>query len=108
MEIKMKVISPVGEPAVKEKAITSSLKTLEGKTICEVWNGSFEGETSFRIIEEMLRERFPNANIIPYSEFPLFPVTSLSPEKKVEKLEALRAALIERRCRNVEGRTGSP
>jgi hypothetical protein len=80
METKMKVISPVGEPAVTEKAITSSLKTLEGKTVCEVWNGSFEG------------------HVIPYSEFPLFPVTSLSPEKKAEKLEALRTTLIERRC----------
>ena len=98
METKMKVISPVGEPAVTEKAITSSLKTLEGKTVCEVWNGSFEGQVSFPIIEEMLRKRFPGLNVIPYSEFPLFPVTSLSPEKKAEKLEALRTALIERRC----------
>lgn len=46
----------------------------------------------------MLRRRFPGVNVIPYSEFPLFPVTSLSPEKKAEKLEALRAALIEGRC----------
>jgi ABC-type amino acid transport substrate-binding protein len=98
MEMKMTVVSPVGEPAVKEKAITASLNNLEGKTICEVWNGSFEGQVSFPIIEEMLRKRFPGVNIIPYTEFPLFPVTSLSPEKKKEKLEALRAALMERRC----------
>jgi hypothetical protein len=63
-----------------------------------VWNGSFEGQVSFPIIEEMLRKRFRGINVIPYSEFPLFPVTSLSPEKKAEKLETLKTALIERRC----------
>ncbi len=98
MDTKMKVISPVGEPAVKERAIASSFKNLEGKTVCEVWNGSFEGQVSFPIIEEMLRKRFPGINLIPYAEFPLFPVTSLSPEKKEKKLEALRTALIEKRC----------
>lgn len=98
MSEKLEVISPAGEPAVEEKAITSSINSLEGKTVCEVWNGSFEGQVSFPIIAEMLRKKFPSVKVIPYTEFPLFPVTSLSPEKKREKLEALRAALIAKRC----------
>ena len=98
MEKVMKVISPVGEAVVEEKIGASSLKSLSGKKVCEVWNGSFEGQRSFPIIREMLKKRFPGVNVIPYTEFPLFPVTSLSPEKKKERLEALRVALSEQKC----------
>lgn len=98
MHEKLRVVSPLGERVATSVVSTSSLDTLNGRTICEVWNGSFEGQVSFPVIREMLRKRFPGVNVIPYSEFPLFPVTSLSPESKAEKLEALRVALSEKRC----------
>jgi ABC-type amino acid transport substrate-binding protein len=96
--MKFSVISPLGEPVKTDKISTSSLTSLEGKTVCEVWNGSFEGQVSFPIIGELLRKRYPGINLIPYTEFPLFPVTALSPEKKAERLEALRLALLEKKC----------
>ena len=93
------VISPAGEPvAVSAGPLTSSLDTLDGKTIGEVWNGSFEGQVSFPIIREMLKKRFPGLKVIPYTEFPLFPVTSLSPQRKAANLEALRIALAAKKC----------
>ncbi len=95
----LKVVSPAGEPLdVTANSPTKSLDTLNGKTIGEVWNGSFEGQVSFRMIREMLKERFPGVKVIPYTEFPLFPVTSLSPQRKAENLEALRIALEKNKC----------
>lgn len=95
----LRVVSPAGEQlAGSATTATSSLDTLNGKTIGEVWNGSFEGQVSFPIIREMLKRRFPGVKVIPYSEFPLFPVTSLSPQRKDENLEALRIALAAKKC----------
>ena len=47
------------------------LDTLEGKTICELWNGDFEGNRTFPLIEELLKKQFPTAKFIPYTEFPV-------------------------------------
>lgn len=95
----LRVVGPAGEQlAGSASTATSSLDTLNGKTIGEVWNGSFEGQVSFPIIRELLKKRFPGVNIVPYSEFPLFPVTSLSPQRKAENLEALRVALAAKKC----------
>lgn len=95
----LRVVSPLGEPlASSANTATASLDTLNGKTVGEVWNGSFEGQVSFPIIRKLLKKRFPEVNIIPYTEFPLFPVTSLSPQRKEENLEALRIALAAKKC----------
>ena len=60
--------------------------------------GIFEGHVSFPILREMLRERYPEINVIPYTEFPLSTVQSLMPERKARSLEALRAAMVEKGC----------
>ena len=92
------VVSPLGELAMKSITMAPRLNTLEGKTICEIWNGGFRGDESFPMIEKMLQERFPTAKMIPYSEFPLVTIASLHPEKKKETLEALRAKITEKGC----------
>lgn len=95
----LNVVSPLGDALdVAANRATKALDTLNGKTIGEVWNGSFEGQVSFRMIREMLKQRFPGVKVIPYTEFPLFPVTSLSPQRKAENLEALRVALEAKKC----------
>ena len=92
------VASPVGSPSAQGKRLAPRLDTLEGKTIGIIWNGSFRGEVSFPIIADMLRQRFPTVTVIPYTELPLLTVSSLQPSKKAESLEAVRAALVQRRC----------
>jgi len=101
MNTKVKVVSPVGKPVVEEVSSPPPLNTLNGKTVCEVWNGSFEGHVSFPIIREMLQKRYPDVKVIPYTEFPLFPITALSPEKKAQRLEAVKVALKEKGCEAV-------
>jgi len=52
----------------------SRLDTLKGKTICEVSQEpdgqSWEARRTFPFIRELLKERFPDLEIIPYSQFP--------------------------------------
>ncbi|MFC2052277.1 hypothetical protein ACFLT4_06070 [Chloroflexota bacterium] len=46
------------------------LADLSGKTICELSNSSWEDRRTFPAIREQLQKRFPDVNIIPYTEFP--------------------------------------
>lgn len=98
MSEKLKVVSPVGESVVEKKPLAPRPDTLEGKTVCEVWNAGFMGEVVFPIIEEMLRERYPGVKVIPYTEFPLTSIHALHPETQAETLEAVRVALLEKGC----------
>ena len=64
------VISPIGSESVPLKNLAKRLDTLNGKTVCEVWNEDFKGDIMFPIYREMLKERFPGVKIVPYTEFP--------------------------------------
>ncbi|MGA2463808.1 MAG: hypothetical protein ABSH06_05570 [Thermodesulfobacteriota bacterium] len=98
MSTKLKVVSPVGEPGVKEISPPPSLNTLNGKTVCEVWNGGFEGHVSFPIVREMLQKRYPDVKVIPYTELPMATIPSFGSANKAQTLEALRVALAEKGC----------
>ncbi|NWF53697.1 MAG: hypothetical protein HXY45_02760 [Syntrophaceae bacterium] len=92
------VVSPLGEPVVKQVSMAPRLQTLEGKTIGEIWNGGFRGDESFPMIEKMLQERYPTVKMIPYIEFPLVTIASLHPETKTKTLQVLRSKLKEKGC----------
>jgi hypothetical protein len=46
------------------------LNTLEGKTICELSNDTWQAHRVLPEIRRLLQERFPTAKFIPYTEFP--------------------------------------
>jgi len=64
------VIRPVGGETIKRKSIAPRLDNLDGKTIGEIWNGVYKGNDSFPALRKLLRQRYPNVKIIPYTEFP--------------------------------------
>ncbi|MBI4191017.1 MAG: hypothetical protein HY525_10825 [Betaproteobacteria bacterium] len=64
------VISPTGGESVQQKNLAKRLDTLNGKTVCEVWNEDFKGDIMFPIYRELLKERFPDVKIVPYTELP--------------------------------------
>ena len=99
MDEKLKVVSPVGK-AIDESVtlLAPRLDTLEGKTVCEIWNAGFKGDVVFPIVDEMLLKRYPGIKVVPYTELPLVRIGSLGPETKAETLEAVRVALIEKGC----------
>jgi hypothetical protein len=66
----IEVISPLGGQRHQEKSFAKRLDTLNGKTVCELWNADFKGDFTFPIYRELLKERFPDVKFIPYTEFP--------------------------------------
>lgn len=102
MDAKLKVVNPAGETvANKTTPLAARLDTLNGKTVCQIWNSGFKADTMFPIIEEMLVARYPGVKVIPYTEFPAVAVGTLDAARKEAILEAVRAALVEKGCEAV-------
>ncbi|MFT4146735.1 MAG: hypothetical protein QM644_20015 [Mobilitalea sp.] len=66
----LSVISPIGAEAVEQKNLAKRLDTLNGKVVAEVWNEDFKGDIMFPIYRELLKKRFPDVRIIPYTDIP--------------------------------------
>lgn len=96
------VVSPCGEEAAtKTLPAVPRLDTLEGKTVCEVWNGDFRGDESFPVIRQLLQKRYPTMKVVPYTEFPLAKVPTWQAIKKAETERAWRAAFEGKGCEAV-------
>jgi hypothetical protein len=91
------VVSPVGGETVKQGEIAPRLPDLNGKKIAEIWNGVFKGEQTFPVIREELKARFPDVEIIPYTEFPHV-YGSDNPREQRELAKRLAALAIEKGC----------
>ncbi len=76
------VVSPVGRAIIKAVSGEGHLDTLEGKTICQVWNREYRGDELFPLIAEELRRRYPKTKVIPYTDFPLDDVPKWQAVKK--------------------------
>ena len=85
----LEVSNPVSVPALPRLKNAPRLPDLNGKPICEVWNGPhWRTKETFPYIEELLKMRFPNIKFIPYSEFPPYeePDTSVTLYGKPEEI----------------------
>jgi hypothetical protein len=63
------VLSPLPRKAVKTTAAAARLPDLNGKTICELWDVIFRGETIYPLVREYVRKRFPDVRFVSYEEF---------------------------------------
>lgn len=61
------------------------LKSLQGKTICELSNRLWDDFRIFPRIRELIQKRFSDVKIVPYTEFPN--VYGVKEEILVEKLK---------------------
>jgi hypothetical protein len=85
-----KVLWPRGRKASKIVPFAQRLKTLEGKTVCELWDGIFRGDEIFPVIEKKLSERYPGVKFISWDNFPRdgdhdFPDWKAHPDLMAEK-----------------------
>jgi hypothetical protein len=71
MEEKYEVVSPVAERYVKSITMAPRLDTLEGKTICELWNESFNADISFATLRELLKQKYHGIKVVPCTEMPI-------------------------------------
>ncbi len=65
-----KTLWPRGRKALKMGSFAQRLKTLEGKTVCELWDGIFRGDEIFPMLEKKLSERYPGVKFVSWTDFP--------------------------------------
>jgi hypothetical protein len=58
------VLPPYGLPSIKVLQPINRLDTLEGKTICGLFGGSYHFEETFPKIAELLKKKYPTASFI--------------------------------------------
>jgi hypothetical protein len=64
------VISPVGGETVGKTGLAARPASLNGKTVGEIWNEDFKGDVMFPAYRELLKQRYPDVKIVPYTELP--------------------------------------
>ena len=87
------VVWPLGRKTVSASVDAARLTTLEGKTICELWNYLYLGDQCFSLIEEGLRKLYPKIKFIPYGKF-----GNTHGKNEREVTRALAGKLAEYRC----------
>ena len=63
------VVWPRGEKTVAVSDLAPRLDTLQGKTVCQLWDYLFRGDEIFPMLENELGKRYPGVRFVPYSEF---------------------------------------
>lgn len=66
----LEVYDPTGAMEVTE-VHAPRLDTLAGKTICELSNDTWQAHRVLPEVRRLLKERFPTARFIPFTEFPM-------------------------------------
>ncbi len=68
-EPQYEVLWPLSEKADSAREAAPRLDDLAGKTVAELWDAKFHGETIFPQLREHLRARFPGIRFVEYGEF---------------------------------------
>ncbi|MBX3651654.1 MAG: hypothetical protein KF771_09800 [Burkholderiales bacterium] len=93
----MQVVSPAGISAAKIINASPRIEDLNGKTVCEVWNGVFKGDITFPIIRKLLKAKYPGVKIIPFTEFYHLPGSDV-PKHQRELAQQIVASAKEKGC----------
>jgi hypothetical protein len=63
------VLWPLSPKSIITTAAAPRRADLNGRTICELWDVIFRGETIYPLVREYIRARFPKAKFIDYTQF---------------------------------------
>ena len=63
------VVWPRGRRTEAIVRLAKRVDTLEGKTVCELWDRVFRGDEIFPIIEKELSKRYPGSKLVSYDVF---------------------------------------
>ncbi len=92
------VVSPLGDPVVKMGTMALRLDTLNGKTVGLVWNEAFKADITLPAIGESLKEKYPDIEIIPYTEIEAAIQAAGRENPSAEEAAILRAVLKKKGC----------
>jgi hypothetical protein len=90
------VVWPRGRRTVEVAHLAKRLDTLEGKTICALWDWVFRGDEVFPLVEKELKKRFPGLRFVGYEVF-----GSIHGDNEAQVLAALPDKLKEYKCDGV-------
>jgi hypothetical protein len=90
-QIRLRAPSVFGMAPLKPEDDAIELDTLDGKTVCLVWNYAFKADVTLPAIAEELKRLYPGIKIIPYTAMPLAPLPE-APGTPKRDSEALQAA----------------
>ncbi|MBI2508710.1 MAG: hypothetical protein HYV99_01535 [Betaproteobacteria bacterium] len=68
-EPRYEVLWPLARRAVKAAAAAPRLPDLNGKTVAELWDVIFRGETIYPLVREYIQARFPRVKFVGHAEF---------------------------------------
>jgi hypothetical protein len=68
--VTLEVYNPTGSFQITQ-TFAPRLADLNGKMICEITNGSWEGDRTFPRIRQLLQRQFPTAKLVPFDQFPV-------------------------------------
>ena len=71
-EPKYDVVWPLSRKVVPGLTAAPRLADLNGKTVGELWDWNFRGETIYPLVREYIKTRFPDVRFVDYSEFENF------------------------------------
>ncbi len=63
------VLWPRSPRQSKKKQLAPRLRSLEGKTVAQLWDFLFQGDKVFDALEEGLKVRYPGVKFISWREF---------------------------------------
>lgn len=93
------VVNPCGEKAIEMMDMAPRLDTLEGKTICTIWNTGFKSDVTLTKIEELLKDRYPGLKMISYTDMPSYnPIVYTNPQTRKKAIAEVVAALRSNEC----------
>lgn len=87
------VVWPRGKRSTEIVRFAKRLDTLEGKTVCALWDWLFRGEQIFPVIEKELAKRYPRIKFVSYEVF-----GSTHGGKEAETLGTLPDKLRQNKC----------
>jgi len=64
-----RVLWPRGEKTIEITPLARRLDSLEGKTVCQLWDYLFRGDEIFALLEEELGARYPGIDFVSYEAF---------------------------------------
>jgi hypothetical protein len=90
------VVWPRGRRTAEIARLANRLDTLEGKTICALWDWVFRGDEVFPLVGKELTRRYPGLHFVSYEVF-----GSTHGGNEAEVLAALPGKLKEYKCDGV-------
>ena len=87
------VVWPRGKRTVESVPLAKRLDSLDGKTVCELWDWVFHGDKIFPMLEKELAKRYPGIQFVSYESF-----GSTHGAEEAKMLEALPDKLKQSGC----------